>query len=65
MKCIGETCRYYQNHDFRESCFICNLIGTSHTKADIRDCLIHDVIQDMQDNLIEVKEYSKIIENNQ
>lgn len=65
LKCIGKTCRYYQDHDFCESYFICSLIGTSHTKVDIRDCLIKDMIQDIKDNLIAIEEYSKVIEENQ
>lgn len=65
MKCIGEQCRYYQYHDFRESYFICSLVGTSHAKVDIRDCLIKGIIQDMKDDLIEVEDYSKVIEENQ
>ena len=65
MKCIGKPCRYYQNHDFRESYFICSLVGTSHTKANVRDCLIKDIIQDMKDDIIEVEKYSQIIGDNQ
>ena len=65
MKCIGEKCRYYHNHDFRLGYFTCSLDGRSFTKVDGRDCLIKNIIQDMRDDLIEIEEYSKIIEDNQ
>lgn len=65
MKCIGKTCRYYQNHDFRESYFVCSLIGTSHTKVDTRDCLIKDIIEDMRYDLCELEDYLSVIEDKQ
>lgn len=65
MECIGETCRYYMQHDFYASAFKCNLNGRSYTKVNIQDCIIKEVVQDMRNNLIEVVEYIKVIEGNQ
>ena len=65
MKCIGGKCRYYQHHDFRLSYFTCSLDGRSFTKVNGRDCLIKEIIQDMKDDLIEIEEYSEVIEDNQ
>jgi hypothetical protein len=64
MKCIKGECRYYQDHEFYQSYFVCNLIGNSSKKDSDRDCLILDIIQDAQDNIEDLKNYAVFIENN-
>jgi hypothetical protein len=63
MKCIKEKCRYYSEHDFYESYFTCKLDTLNHKKVSDKDCLILDIIQDMEDDIINLKEYAKHIKS--
>ena len=57
MKCIKDKCRYCKEHDFYSSFYNCTLLNKSFKKDNNIDCLLRDIIQDMEDNLNELKEY--------
>ena len=49
MKCIKDKCKYCTGHDFYNSYYVCTLHGKTFKKNKESDCLILDVIQDMND----------------
>ena len=63
MKCIKDKCKYCQEHDYRLSYYNCSLTNRSFKKDSNISCLMQDVIQDMEDNLIGLKEYYNTIKN--
>lgn len=66
MKCIKEKCGYYKEHDFKESYAVCSMSYKVFNKNNSNiDCLIDDIISDMEDNLYDLKNYSKVINKNQ
>lgn len=65
MKCIGEKCKYYKQHDFYASCFRCVLCGSTRPKANSNECYIKKEIQNREDILNDLRMYTEVIIENQ
>jgi hypothetical protein len=63
LKCMGEKCPKYIEHEFKGSYFMCWLDGRSYIKDSFqnRKCNIHEVIKETYNELESLKELANII----
>ena len=63
LKCMGEKCPNYEEHEFRSSYFMCWLDGVSFKKDYFRDrnCCIYGIIKGKHCELESLKELASDI----
>ena len=64
LKCIGSKCLCYKEHEFRMSCFTCELDGHSYKKDSYqeRECKICDSLTQMYVEPLISEDMSGVIE---